>query len=91
MSNEKTRYQLLVERLGADPALKEKALEATPEQLIDLFREDDLKEMTLDKAQALQRRLKATFAPASASGELSDDMLEAVGGGLGGPCGGQPC
>ena len=32
MSNEKTRYQLLLERLGNNPALKEQALSATPEQ-----------------------------------------------------------
>ena len=39
MSNNKTKYQLLLERLMGDPELKKKALEATPEQFLALCRE----------------------------------------------------
>lgn len=79
MSNEKTKYQLLLERLGNNPALKEQALSATPEQFAALCREHGLKEITLDRAETLQKRLKETFD--ATTGALSDDQLAAAAGG----------
>ena len=80
MPNEKTRYQLLVERLTSDPALKEQALKATPEQFLALCREKGLDKIEPDKAKALQERLKSTFDPIS--GELSAEQLESVAAGI---------
>ena len=79
MSNEKTRYQLLLERLSSDPELKERALNATPEEFLALCKEKGLK-IEADKAGTLQKQLKAAFD--SVSGELSSEQMETVAGGI---------
>lgn len=79
MSHEKTRYQLLLERLSSDPELKEQALNATPEEFLALCKENGLK-VEADSAEAMQKQLKAAFD--SASGELSNEQLAAVAGGV---------
>ena len=50
MSNAKTYFQVLMERLASDPALKDKALSATPERFLALCQDNGLKELSLDQA-----------------------------------------
>lgn len=78
MSNAKTYFQVLMERLASDPALKDKALSATPEQFLAMCQENGLKELTLDKAKTLQQKLKTAFA---SEGAISEDQLAEVAGG----------
>lgn len=84
MAKEKTRHQLLVERVASDPALRERAFGAGPEQFLALCRENGLEDMTLEKAEEVQKRLKLAFD--LVSGRLCDEQLDGISGGKLGPC-----
>lgn len=91
MPNDKTRYQLLLERLNSDPALKDRMLNATPEEFLTMCSEHGLK-IEADKAKVLLDRLKDSFS--DANGELSFEQLESVAGGVDcmwGDCGSLEC
>lgn len=81
MHNEKTRFQLLLERVASDPELKEQVLNATPEQFLALCKSKGLERMDMDKAEEVQKKVKAAFD--SVSGELSPEQLTNVAGGVG--------
>ena len=81
MPNERTRYQLLLERLASDPDLKERALTAAPEQFLALCREKGLQGLDLEKAARLQEQVKRAFDPVS--GKLSLEQMEGAAGGVG--------
>ena len=86
MSNEKTRSLLMVERLASDPALKEQALSASPEEFLALCHENGLK-IEADKAKTMQERLRRAFD--TASGELAAAQMQGVVGGV--DCEGWAC
>ena len=80
MSNNKTKYQLLLERLIGDPELKKKALETTPEQFLALCREKGLEKLSLEEATQLQKTVKSVFNGASEPVSLQN--LANVAGGI---------
>lgn len=80
MSNDRTKYQLLLERLSSDSTLKDQALNATPEEFLTLCRNNGLK-IEADNAKTLQERIKETFSEGE-SGELSIEQLEKIAGGV---------
>lgn len=80
MSNEKTLYQLLLERAATNPELREKALSITPEEFCSLLKENGLTDIDSERAALLQGRLKDTFEKTNEN--LSDEQLFNVSGGI---------
>lgn len=80
MTNEKTRYQLLLERVAGDPVLKSQVLNATPEQFQALRKSKGL-EVDMERATELQKQVKAAFDPVS--GQLTSEQLDNVAAGVG--------
>ena len=81
LHNEKTRFQLLLERVASDPELKQQVLNATPEQFLALCKSKGLERLDMDKAEELLKKVKAAFD--SVSGELSPEQLTNAAGGVG--------
>ena len=79
MANEKTLFQLLVERVATDPALKEKVRTADVDAFVALLAENGVQNITTEQAEEVLGRLKAVFS--QETGELSEDALDQVAGG----------
>lgn len=80
MSNSQTPYQLLLNRIAENPALKEKILSMSPEELLRLLQEGGIGDATPEKSEQLLAQLKA--AAKGNVAELSDESLADVAGGV---------
>ncbi len=80
MTDKKTRYQILLEKVASDPALKSQVLNATAEQFLSLCKEKGL-ELDMERATELQKQIKAAFDPVS--GQLTSEQLRNVAAGVG--------
>ena len=80
MSTSKTQYQLLLDRMAADPTLKGRIRSITQEEFLQLLQESGLGGATPEKAAQILAQFQA--AAKGDVAELSDESLADVAGGV---------